>query len=73
MAPMLYFLCGRMIYIYVTDNALFSFSARCRPLKIREEADPFSLDMGVLEKGNIVKVLEVLYGFLAHAVERRER
>lgn len=31
----------------------------CRPLKIREEADPFSLDMGVMEKGSIVKVLEV--------------
>lgn len=30
-----------------------------RPLKIREEADPFSLDVGVMEKGGIVKVLEV--------------
>ncbi|CAM9773105.1 unnamed protein product, partial [Laminaria digitata] len=27
-------------------------------LKIREEADPFSMDIGVLKKGDIVKVLE---------------
>lgn len=32
-----------------------------RPLKIREEADPYSLDVGVLEKGHLVKVLEVRY------------
>lgn len=30
-----------------------------RPLKIREEADPFSVDVGVVGKGDIVKVLEV--------------
>ena len=37
----------------------FAFSLPPRPLKIREEADPFSLDLGVLQKGGIVKVLEV--------------
>lgn len=30
-----------------------------RPLKVREEADPFSLDVATMEKGHIVKVLEV--------------
>lgn len=34
-------------------------SCACRLLKIREEADPFSMDLGTLEKGHIVKVLEV--------------
>lgn len=38
--------------------AAFSFDAS-RLLKIREEADPFSMDVGVLRKGHIVKVLEV--------------
>lgn len=28
-------------------------------IKVREEADPFSMDLGVLDKGGIVKVLEV--------------
>lgn len=28
-------------------------------LKLREEADPFSMDIGVLGQGDIVKVLEV--------------
>ena len=28
-------------------------------VKIREEADPFSMDLGTLAKGDIVKVLEV--------------
>lgn len=28
-------------------------------IKIREEADPFSMDLGVLGKGTVVKVLEV--------------
>ena len=30
-----------------------------RPLKVRDEADPFSMDLGVTEKGDLVKVLEV--------------
>lgn len=30
-----------------------------RPLKIRDEADPFSLDIGVASKGDVVRVLEV--------------
>ncbi|CAM9940035.1 unnamed protein product, partial [Scytosiphon promiscuus] len=34
------------------------FLTSAGPLKVREEADPFSLDVGVIEKGNIVKVLE---------------
>lgn len=42
-------------------SILFYFSVR--PLKIREEADPFSLDMGVMEKGSIVRVLEVRQAF----------
>ena len=33
--------------------------AGSRLLKIREEADPFSMDIGVLSKGDTVKVLEV--------------
>lgn len=41
------------------NDAGFGFLALFRPLKIREEADPFSLDMGVMERGSIVKVLEV--------------
>ena len=28
-------------------------------VKIREETDPFSMDLGTLAKGDIVKVLEV--------------
>ena len=28
-------------------------------VKIREEADPFSMDLGTLAKGDVVKVLEV--------------
>lgn len=28
-------------------------------LKLREEADPFSMDLGVLHAGEVVKVLEV--------------
>ena len=35
------------------------FSNAIRLLKVREEADPFSMDIGVLRKGHIVKVLEV--------------
>lgn len=31
----------------------------CRVLKIREEADPFALEVGVMERGHLVKVLEV--------------
>ena len=34
-------------------------SVGSRLLKIREEADPFSMDIGVITKGDIVKVLEV--------------
>ncbi|CAN0326445.1 unnamed protein product, partial [Ectocarpus fasciculatus] len=34
------------------------FLTSAGPLKVREEADPFSLDVGVMEKGHIVKVLE---------------
>lgn len=37
----------------------FVVSSLCRPLKLREEADPFSMDIGVVGKGDIVKVLEV--------------
>lgn len=33
--------------------------AGSRLLKVREEADPFSMDIGALRKGDIVKVLEV--------------
>ena len=35
-----------------------TFSA-ARPLKIRDEADPYSFEIGVTEEGDIVKVLEV--------------
>ena len=28
-------------------------------IKLREEADPFSMDLGVLKSGEVVKVLEV--------------
>lgn len=31
-----------------------------RPLKIRDEADPFSMELGVTEKGHIVRVVEVI-------------
>ena len=33
--------------------------AAARPLKIREEADAFSMDLGATEKNSIVRVLEV--------------
>ncbi|CAM9855796.1 unnamed protein product, partial [Discosporangium mesarthrocarpum] len=36
----------------------FFFLCGASPLKIREEADPFSRDVGALETGSIVKVLE---------------
>ncbi|CAM9795118.1 unnamed protein product, partial [Ectocarpus sp. 4 AP-2014] len=34
------------------------FLTSAGPLKVREEADPFSLDVATMEKGHIVKVLE---------------
>ncbi|CAM9746584.1 unnamed protein product, partial [Ectocarpus sp. 13 AM-2016] len=34
------------------------FLATSGPLKIRDEADPFSMELGVTEKGHIVRVLE---------------
>ena len=30
-----------------------------RFIKVREEADPFSMDLGSVKKGDVVKVLEV--------------
>lgn len=30
-----------------------------RPLKLRDEADPYSLELGMVSKGDIVKILEV--------------
>lgn len=33
--------------------------ANLRPLKIRDEADPFSMELGVTSKGDILRVLEV--------------
>lgn len=41
--------------------AALSFSSPqcCSLLKIREESDPFSMDLGVLQRGHVVKVLEV--------------
>ena len=45
--------------IYFCCFASFGGLNACRLLKIREEADPFSMDIGVLRKGDIVKVLEV--------------
>ena len=46
---------------YMLRHAVFTASVcvGSRLLKIREEADPFSMDIGVLRKGHIVKVLEV--------------
>ena len=31
--------------------------SRC--IKVREEADPFSMDLGSVKRGDVVKVLEV--------------
>lgn len=31
-------------------------------IKLREEADPFSMDLGILKSGEVVKVLEVSAG-----------
>ena len=36
----------------------FAFAGK-RAVKIREEADPFSMDLGSVKKGDIVKILEV--------------
>ncbi|CAM9784463.1 unnamed protein product, partial [Laminaria digitata] len=41
-------------------------------LKIREEADPFSMDIGVLKKGDIIKVLETSASWVRVSYHGRE-
>eukprot|EP00903_Cladosiphon_okamuranus_P008211 g7904.t1 len=48
------------------------FLTSAGPLKIREEADPFSLDIGVIKKGGIVKVLETCDMWVRVSYEGRE-
>lgn len=49
----------------ILDTSVWFMDRSCvaRLLKLREEADPFSMDVGVLGRGDIVKVLEVSVAF----------
>lgn len=57
MSPLAFYPSDRWCDVWLFGSDGMSWHGRL--LKLREEADPFSMDIGVVGPGDIVKVIEV--------------